>query len=363
MHALGKSRFNFRDPFFYIADHLQGVFTVTHDHDAADHFTLPVVVGDAPSNFRANPHRSDISQKNGGPSLAYPYRNVANIFYPFDVAAAANHEFGFPHFHHATADIAVAALDGHLHFLQRDVVGLQFIGIHHDLVLFDKTADGSDLRHTFDTGQLIAQEPVLDRTQLRQIVPVALKGVGVYPSHPGGIRPQSGVDAIGQSAGNEIEVFQHTTAGPIHIGTVFEDNVNERNAEERIPSHHTGVGYREHGRRQGIRHLVFDHLRRLTRIFRKDDDLDVRQVGDGIQRNAGHGVKAPGNHKQGRQNDQKLVFYGRFNYFFDHRSARLSVLPSFTANNFLRRGSPAIAVKTYPRPPSTYRSCPVHHPY
>ena len=362
-HALGQPRFNFRNPFFHIADHLQGVFAVAHDHDPAHHLAGAVVLGDTAADFRAHPHRGDVAQQNWRAAIVNAEGNIANIIEAPDVAAAAHHELRFPHLHHATAHIAVAALDGHAHFLQREIVGQQLVGLHHDLVLLDEPADGSHLGHAVHAGQFVAQEPVLDGAQLGQIVPVALQGVGVDPAHPGGVRPQARGDAGGQPAGDEIEVFEHAAAGPVHVGAVFENDVDERNTEERIPPYHTGVRYREHGRGQGIRHLVFDHLRCLTRILRKDDDLDVRQVGDGIQWNAGHGVKASGNHEKGRQNDKKLILYGRFDYSINHRSTRLSFLQSFTPNVSLRNGPPPIVVKTYRLPPSRYRSCPVHHPY
>jgi hypothetical protein len=138
-------------------------------------------------------------------------------------------------------------------------------------------------------------------------VAVALQGVFVDPADTGGIGTQGGGHPLGQAAGNEIQVLQHTAAGPVKVGTVLENDVDERNAEKGEPAHHLGKGYRQHGRGQRVGDLVFHHLGRLTGVFGKDDHLHVGQVGNGVQGGAGDGVNAGGDDEQGRQDHQELV--------------------------------------------------------
>ena len=67
------------------------------------------------------------------------------------------------------------------------------------------------------------------------------------------------------------------------------------------------MGYRKHGRGQGVGHLVFHHLRGLPGVLGEDDHLDVRQVGNGVQRGSQNGISAPGDDEKGRQDYQELV--------------------------------------------------------
>jgi hypothetical protein len=208
---------------------------IAHDDDAAHHFTLTVVVGDAPPQLRADFHRGHVAQKDGNPPVIHLQRHGIKVVDALDIPQPPDHEFGLAHFHQAAAHIRVAALDGHADFLDGDVVGPQLVGVHDHLVLLDISADGGHLGHPRHAGQFVAQKPVLDGAQLRQVVAVALQGVFVDPADTGGIRTQGGVTPLGQAAGNEIQVFQHTAAGPVKVGAVFENDVDERNAEKGIP--------------------------------------------------------------------------------------------------------------------------------
>src|SRR3546814_12359734 len=63
---------------------------------------------------------------------------------------------------------------------------------------------------------------------------------------------------------------------PVGIGPVLEDDVDERDAEEREAPYDLRFRDREHRGGERIGDLVLDHLRRLAGIIREDDDLDVR---------------------------------------------------------------------------------------
>jgi hypothetical protein len=89
-------------------------------------------------------------------------------------------------------------------------------------------------------GQFVAQKPVLDGAQLGKVVAVALQGVFVDPADAGGVGAQGRGHPLGQAAGDEIKVFQHTAAGPVEVGAVLEDDVNEGDAEKGITPHHFG---------------------------------------------------------------------------------------------------------------------------
>ena len=101
------------------------------------------------------------------------------------------------------------------------------------------------------------------------------QGVLIDPAHAGGIRAQSGGDALGQAILGLVEVLQHARARPVEIGVVLEQHVDEGVAEERVAAHRLRPRDREHRGGQRIGHLVLDDLRRLAGKAGSDDDLGV----------------------------------------------------------------------------------------
>ncbi len=61
-----------------------------------------------------------------------------------------------------------------------DVVGAQPIRIEHDLVLAHHAADARDLGHVGHGLQLVLQEPVLQRAQLRQVHACRVRSTSAY---------------------------------------------------------------------------------------------------------------------------------------------------------------------------------------
>jgi hypothetical protein len=106
----------------------------------------------------------------------------------------------------------------------------------------------------------------------------------IDPADTGGVRTEAGRDAGRQPAGGRIEIFEHARARPIQVGAVLKDHVDERDAEERKSAHHLRFRHAQHGRGQRIGDLILDDLRRLSGIFRVDDDLNVGEIGNGIER-------------------------------------------------------------------------------
>ena len=97
------------------------------------------------------------------------------------------------------AGLAVGVADRLDHLRVREVVGAQARGVEHDLVLLHHAADGRDLGHVRDRLQLELQEPVLQRAQLREIVPAAAvdQRVLVNPAHARRIGPSEAFAASG----------------------------------------------------------------------------------------------------------------------------------------------------------------------
>ena len=90
----------------------------------------------------------------------------------------------------------------------------------------------------------------------------------------------------------ELRYSSTRDARPVEIGAVLEDDIDERDAEEREAAHDLRFRHRQHRRGQRIGDLVLDHLRRLAGIFGIDDDLRIGEIGNGIERHARDRVDA-----------------------------------------------------------------------
>jgi hypothetical protein len=301
-------------------DHGPGVFPVAHDDDAAHHLAFAVAFGQTPPQFRPQAHQGDVFHQDGGAPAVSAHRDIFHVGDGFDIAQAPHHVFGFGHFQDPAAGVLVGALDGLSDFSQGNAVGRQPIGVHHHLVLLDEAPHGGHFRHPRHGLELIAQVPVLDAPQLRQIVLAGgvLEDVLEDPAHAGGVGAQLGVDPGGEPAPDEVQVFQDPGAGPVNVGAVLKNDVNQGQAEGRIAPHHLGLGHGQHGGGEGVGHLVLHHQGRLLGEFGADDDLNVGKIGDGVHRQVIGGVNPPGGDQDPDEEDQIAVADAEFNKPGDH---------------------------------------------
>src|SRR5262249_17907613 len=138
------------------------------------------------------------------------------------------------------------------------------------------------------------------------------------PANARSIGAQGWGDAGGEAPAQTAEVFQHTAAGPIRIRAVGKDDVNERKAVERVTTHDLGLGHGKHFGRDRVSDLVLDDLRGLAGPLSVDDDLDVGEVGDGVQRNIFDGINAAEHQCQRAQEHDELVLKREVDYCLQH---------------------------------------------
>src|ERR1051325_7660525 len=110
------------------------------------------------------------------------------------------------------------------------------IWINIDLVLLHEPTHRCDLSYTFHGFEDIAKIPVLNGAQLRQIKFASIidEGVLVNPADSSRVWTDSGIHTFWKRTANGIEIFKHPRPGPIHIRTVFKNDVNERFTEDRF---------------------------------------------------------------------------------------------------------------------------------
>ena len=318
-YSFRQSRLQFLQFRFDGVDRREGVFSVAHDDDPADGFAFAVQVHQAAAQLGPQVYMGDVPDQDGRAVLVHPDGRVLYVLDGLDVAQTSHHELGLAHLDQSAAHVVVAALQGRAYFRQGNVVGQQLVGIDLDLVLLDVTADGSHFGHPGHAHQLIAQKPVLDGAQLLKVVPVsAVDHIFEGPADAGGVRSQGGRHAAGKPIRHIVEILQDPAAGPVHVGAVFEDDVDERVAEERIAAHGFRKGHPQHGRRERIRDLVFDDLRGLARIFGEDDHLHVAQVGDGVYGRAEHCIDPGQSDQEGEDDHQQAVIDRGLYDLFQH---------------------------------------------
>ncbi len=174
-------------------------------------------------------------------------------------------------------------------------------------VLLDEAADAGDFGDASRFGELIANEPILDGSEVRERLFGADDGIFEHPTHAGGVRTERRGYARRQLLLREIEIFEHAAARPVDVGAVLEHDVDEGDAEEGETAHHLRAGNGEKRRGQRIGDLILDDLRRLAGIFGVDDDLGIGEIGDRIERCPQHGINAGGRGERGRDEDKKEV--------------------------------------------------------
>ena len=159
-------------------------------------------------------------------------------------------------------------------------------GVDRDLVLLHHAANGRHFRNPRKRFQFVTQEPVLQAAQFTNIVLARSvdQRIDVNPADTGRIRTQLRPGHCRQCRCHLAQVLEHPAARPVEISIVTEDDIDIGVAKKREATDYLCPRHRQHGCRQRVSHLIFDDLGCLARVARLDDDLDIREVRDGINR-------------------------------------------------------------------------------
>ncbi len=91
-----------------------------------------------------------------------------------DESDAADEKLDAVFLQHLRADIDVRLPHGLIDIEERDPMRAQFVRVNVDLILLHEAADARDFAHAFDGVDLVAQIPVLDAAQFREVEAFAL---------------------------------------------------------------------------------------------------------------------------------------------------------------------------------------------
>src|SRR5439155_9798160 len=157
--------------------------------------------------------------------------DVLNVTYALDEAEASNDRPGAARLDDVAADVAVAPQDRVDDGRERDLVGAQPVGVDVDLVLPHRAADARDFRDAGYRVELVADEPVLERSQISQRVPLALDRVPVDVTDAGRVGSERRDDPGRQRFGQQVQPLQHPRAREVEIDRVLEVDVDHREPE------------------------------------------------------------------------------------------------------------------------------------
>ena len=309
---------------------LKSVLARTHDDDPARDLTLSVELGDPTAQLRADLQPCDVFQLNRNAIHGGAQRDLSEVIEIAQIAGRPHHVFRLGEFEHGTTGFLIRCLNSLDHLAMRDPIGTQPIRPQDHLVLAYSAAKRGDLRDIGYRLELVFQKPVLNRTQLRDVVPTRAvdERVFVNPANTGRVRTQRRPRGARQPVLYLAQVLEHTRACPIEIRAVLEQHVHEGVAEERIATDGFRAGHGEHCRGERVRHLVLDDARRLSGVLCADDDLHIRKVRQCIDGRAKHAPHAPRSHKKRPQQHKEAILERPADERRDHGFA--SVLCAFS---------------------------------
>ena len=276
-------------------DDIQGVLAKTHHDDAADDFASAIEVRNASPDVRSQPDLRNVPHTNRRATRVGAQRHLLEVGDRGQIAATTNHVLAPGKLQEPPFDVVVAHLDRVDDVFDADVVGGQLVRIEVHLVLLDEAADACDLCDARHGCEPVAEMPVLEAAELREGVPTAFVQERVLedPAHTGRIRTDGRVDLLRQLSSNPLQVLDDAAPRPVHVGAVLEDDVDVRNAEIGEAADRFDARGRDQSRDDRVGDLILDEIGAAADPLGRDDDLDIRNVGDGVERRLRHGPDAP----------------------------------------------------------------------
>ena len=132
--------------------------------------------------------------------------------------------------------------------------------------------------------------------------------------------PRVGWTPSGKRAGGQaVELLEHPAARPVELDVFVEDDVDRREAEERVAADRLDAGDSEQRDGQRIGDLVLDILRRAAHPLGEDDLLVLADIGNGVGGNRvarqgaeipvkGRDHRSPDHDRDDDKRDNQLVF-------------------------------------------------------
>ena len=326
-HAGRKRLLDVGEPLLDAVDHAEGVLAEPHHDDAADDLALAVEVGRPAAQVGAHADARDVLDAQRRPARVGADGNRLDVGDRLQVAASPHHVLAPGELEQAPLDVVVAALDGHHDVLDAEVDRGEALRVERHLVLLHEATDRRDLGDARHAGELVPQVPVLQRSEVGECAGAAVVDEGVleHPADAGRIGAERRRHPLGEPRAQALQELDDTAARPVDVGAVLEDDVDVRDPEVGEPADGLHLRCRDQGRHDRIGDLVFDEVGAAALPLGRDDDLDVGDVGHGVERRLVHRPDAPEREAERGDDDDDALTSAPGDEAFDHGCLRSSV--------------------------------------
>ena len=300
--------------------HLEGVFALQHDDHAGHDLALSVARHRAVARHRRHGDGGDVAEQDGA-ACGRLQHDALEIGQPGQQAHAAHRvAFGLV-FDEPAAERLVAVGDGLQHVAERQLVLLEPGRIDDDVELLGEAAPRVDFADPDDRAQAVADVPVVRGLGDHGVEALAGHDVLVDFAEGGGHRAEDGLQPLGNARAHVGEPLGHQLARKVGGHIVAENHRHDREAELRDRPHFLGARHTHEGRFDGIRHALLDLGRRKARGLGDHDDLVVREVGKGLDRQITEGEDAGHDQRNQRHEDECPLPEGRVDEALDEAHA------------------------------------------
>src|SRR6266852_8598938 len=143
-------------------------------------------------------------------------------------------------------------------------------------------------------------------------------GIFIDPTRSGSVRSNHGRDVFRQNSLKLLNVFEYTRPRPVEVCSVLENNEDVGITKHGLRPNGLNVGSREKSRDNGIGHLVFNNVRRLTLPGNVDDDLNIGDIWQGVERDVLQRPDSGKEEQEGPRKNQETVVRAPINDAGDH---------------------------------------------
>ena len=269
--------------------HSAAVFA-DQQHRSAQHDFFPVQRRRTGTQIPAFPDFGDVGHphRNAVPRSDHDFLDLIDVA---DLSRRANEILLAVALDVAGAHVRIIGRQRRHDVAEAKLVGHELCGIGQHMKLLLETADGVDLAEARHSPQLRPDDPVLNRAQVALGVwlpaRLARLGLGFDREHvdfaeSGGHRSHRGLDTGGQLIPDLLDPFVDQLSGKIDIGTVLEDDRDLAEAIARLRARAFEVRQPAHRGLDRERDALLDFQRRVAGRTAVDLDLNVRDVGNGV---------------------------------------------------------------------------------
>ena len=316
------------DPVLDGPDDRPPVGAAEHHNDAADDLVRSVLDRAALADGLSGLDSGHVSQEHGYAPLRLQGHG-ADVRDVLEQADPPDEKLPFVALQDVASDVDVVPTEHVADVSQGQVISEELFRVYCDLVLLDVSAEGVDVVNAWYGLEQGGQDPVLNGPDLGQVF---------RPAHPGRQVPEEGVlidlahgrrngphgdlRARGDALPSLDQPLEDELAGKIDIDAVLENDRDHGQARFRDRPDLGEPGQAAHGDFDGKGDEPLDLGRRHARGGGQDFDLNVGNIGKGVDRDAQDGPNAQGDEEENAEDDEKPLAERALNETFNHAHVR-----------------------------------------